>query len=338
MHSILCQFSIKYFHERVKMNNTGEKNSSNETARKYLEEIFESWDQVSYNEKTDTVYRKPQTKEKIESSQVLINKVKALNPDDEWVLNRIKELQDVLDYQNKREYSGSKFIPKFLMLFGGLALLANLFIVSDPTADSAIKWRDKQIVKIEKRMSKTEQTIYQIKEKRENYADWTDEDRAEEIVEKQVYLQKYKSEINDLKDLSSDAVFKIYQEKQASNRRFGIIISTAYLLAGLFYKKAFSARRYISEKVNHKAEKFEKAGTITIGIFERIVRFLMSAPDVKVTTRYKDGTSESTTHNPLFWLGAFLWIFVPLMLIAYYINLAPLAVLIAYYGNYIRNK
>jgi len=320
------------------MSNAEEKNNPNETARTILEDLFNSWEQVSYDEATDMVYRKPLTKEAIESSQQQINKAKALNPDDEWVVNRIKELQDVLDYQNKREYTGSKFIPLFLILFGGLGLLTNLFMGSDPTVDSAIKWRDKQIVMIEKRMSKTEQTINQIKEKRKKYAEWSDEDRAEEIDEKQEYLQKYKAEMDDLKGLSNDDVFEVYQEEQGSDRRFSIIMGTMYLLAGLFYKKAFSARRYITEKVSPKVGKFEKVGDVTAGIFESLVHGLMSVPDLKVTTTYKDGTSETKTHNPLFWLGAFLWIFVPLMLVAYYITLAPLAVSIAYYGNYVRNN
>ena len=85
-------------------------------------------------------------------------------------------------------------------------------------------------------------------------------------------------------------------------------------------------------------EKFEKIGDVVGSIFGSLVHGLMSVPDLKVTTTYKDGTSETKTHNPLFWLGAFLWIFVPLMLVAYYITLAPLAVSIAYYGNYVRNK
>ena len=320
------------------MSSTEEKNNSNETARRYLEEIFESWEQVSYDEATDTVYRKPLTKEAIESSQQEINKAKALNPDDEWVVNRIKELQDVLDYQNKREYTGSKFIPIFLIIFGGLGLLANLFIGSDPTVDSAIKWREKTIVKFEKQKSKTEGIIYKIKNKRKKYAHWSDDERTQEIDDQRRNLKEREAEINHLKGLSNDALFEFYQEEHGSNRLVKIVIGALYLLAGLFYKKAFSARRYINEKVNPKVGKFEKIGDIIGNIFGGLVQGLMSVPDLKVTTKYKDGTSETKTHNPLFWLGSFLMIFVPILLIAYYLTFAPLAVSIAYYGNYVRNE
>lgn len=316
------------------MDNEQDKNA---IARNVLEDLFNSWEQVSYDEATDTVYRKPLTKEAIESSQQDLNKAKALNPDDEWVVNRIKELQDVLDYQNKREYTGSKFIPIFLIFFGGLGLLANLFLVSAPTAESSLKLRDKQIIKFEKQKSNTEKTIYQIKNKRNKYARWTDKERTQEIDDKQKNVQDKTAEINDLKGLSNDAVFEVFQEKHSSTKRFRIIMGTLYLLAGLFYKKAFSARRYFSEKVNPQKGKFEKIGDVTGSIFESLVKGLMGVPDLKVTTKYKDGTSETKTHNPLFWIGAFLMMFVPLMLISYYITLAPLAVSIAYYCNYVRN-
>lgn len=310
----------------------------NDKARKILNDVFDSWEQVGYDESTDTVYRKPLTKEAIEISQQEINKAKALNPDDEWVVNRIKELQDVLDYQNKREYTGSKFIPIFLILFGGLGLLANLFMGSDPTVDTAIKWREKHIIKLEKKNTETEATIYQIENKRKKYAGWSDEDRTEEIKDKQEYLQERKTDITELKALNNDALFELYLDQYSKNRPLRVMIGALYLLAGLFYKKAFSSRRYVSEKVTPKIGKIEKAGDVVGNIFERLVVGLMSVPDLKVTTKYSDGSTETKTHNPLFWLGAFLMFFVPFLLLAYYLTLAPLAVSIAYYFNYVRNN
>ncbi|NQV19576.1 MAG: hypothetical protein HQ534_13680 [Armatimonadetes bacterium] len=83
----------------------------NEQAREYLEQAFNSWVQTSYDEEKDIVYRSPQTKKQIESSQQLLNKAKPLKPDDEWVVNRIKELQGVLDHQLKRAFTGKNSFP-----------------------------------------------------------------------------------------------------------------------------------------------------------------------------------------------------------------------------------
>ncbi len=97
-----------------------------ERGNELLEEIFNCWEISSYDEKTEKTFRKPMSKEQMDKSQNLLNQIKQLNCEDEEIQERTKELQDVVDYQNKRVFVGNSITNSIVIGYGILTLVGGI--------------------------------------------------------------------------------------------------------------------------------------------------------------------------------------------------------------------
>jgi hypothetical protein len=87
----------------------------NELAINYLEDVFDHWTTVS--EEGEEELKAPTRKVHLEKSLAELNKVKELAPTDKEVVDRLNELGDVINFNAKRSFTGSKALIAISVIF-----------------------------------------------------------------------------------------------------------------------------------------------------------------------------------------------------------------------------
>jgi len=319
--------------------NTGK---PNEQAREYLEQVFNSWVQTSYDKEKDIVYRSPQTKKQLDTSQQLLNKTKALNPDDEWVINRIKELQGVLDHQQKRAFTGKGFIPIALIVYALLFyLLPAFFLTPEVNMETAESWRTEEIERHQRYMPRLKQRIAHAEAKTNKYAEMLEDERKEKLETMNTSLAKKENKIAEYEALGDDELLKKWEARNQANRTFRFVIGFIFLITGIFYRKALSAPRYLIERRAKQTAAWGAVGGFFSTIYFKLVKALtVDQPSGWTTkTTYSSGrTSTDFTANPIPLIGCAFAVATPLIILLYVMAFSPFVVIISYLRNFVWYK
>jgi hypothetical protein len=87
----------------------------NELAMNYLEDIFDHW--VDISDPGEEELKAPTRKVHILKSLAELQKVKDLAPTDEYVIERMNELGNVVNQNSKRSFAGSKLLIAVSLIF-----------------------------------------------------------------------------------------------------------------------------------------------------------------------------------------------------------------------------
>lgn len=314
----------------------------NEQAREYLEQVFNSWVQTGYDEEKDIVFRSPQTKKQIESSQNLLNKAKALKPDDEWVVNRIKELQGVLDHQLKRAFTGKKFIPIALIIYAILFyLLPVIFLTPEVSMENAASWRSEQIERLQQYIPRLKQRIANAEAGTGDYSEMPENERNERLEKMHASLDKREKKISEYKALSDDELMKTCETRNRTNKASRLFTGIIFLITGIFYKKALSAPSYLIDRRAKQTAAWAAVGGFFTMIYLKVTKALtVDQPSGWTTkTTYSSGrTSTEFTANPIPLIGCVFAIATPICVLLYVLLFSPLVVIISYLRNYVWHK
>ena len=104
-----CEENIKFAEDFLANYDNESQEELDENEQKavdYLQEAFALWTDIT-QEGDDNEYRTPTSKKQLTQSEELINKAKALNPQNQETLDWIAELEDVLESAKKRKFDGS---------------------------------------------------------------------------------------------------------------------------------------------------------------------------------------------------------------------------------------
>jgi|GEM_PF-6160161 len=272
--------------------------NNNERAKELLEKAFKTWKR----DKTvkDQEYRKPTSKKQVDMSQDLINEARNLNPDDEWTLNRIDELQGVVDFNNKKVFTGTKF----LLLLGYIIGIVFCFIpayfflsASDYTVEKALAIRQDKIEDIQKRSAETNEKILKIKAGSGKYEALTEEKKQEKINDLEKHILKQEKTIADLNAFGAEEYTAKLEKDRTNKAVFRIILGVIYVLASILYKPAKTKYQYeIHKKELSVRSRIAEASANKLGnLWEQLfIQMVVNQPSgYKVVTTYADGHKDS---------------------------------------------
>jgi len=326
-------------------------NSNKEKATTLLDKIFNSWVKVSYDQEKDIQYRKPLTKEQMDNSQNLLNKVKKIKCDDEWVKERTNELQNVVNYQNKREYKGKKVIPILLIIY---SLFYILPIISSFNPEIALgksqEETTKRVLFLNKFIVTQENKIANIKNNQGKSANLSDKEKEKRIAKSQKLIDIYNKKIEKYLNVSDESL-----KSKKVVEGFGMIIfGLIFFLTGISYKKAFSPPQFLRDFREKKAEEDKEkskplpkfittmgaVGTVLVGVYYKFIKLLVKQEGTfKVRTTYSSGsTKDETILNPLPIIGAAIAVGTAITVLAYMAIFSPVIVVYNYLKNYVWYK
>lgn len=319
-----------------------EKEDWNETDQKaadLLDQAFRVWTVVETDEENEIEYRKPTKKKQIEESQILIDKAKVQNSSDEWVKNRIIELQDVVDSGKRKVWNGNRILMIAAALYAIFFFLIpgfGSFEKSDITLEYAQKHKDGLIAAKTNHIPYLENRIKQLKLPAEQNPNYTEKDLKAELKKNEKNLEKATKELQELKDKSNKKVLK---ELNSARRKRGLnklLSGFIFLISAIAYYFVCFVPQFVLDK--RAAEKRIMAATSNFfkSIHRGISNFLINQP-AGWTTRYKysDGsTRDETTFNPAPIIGLALKIGVPIVWYLINIVLLPIICIIKYVRNF----
>ncbi|MCK4313119.1 MAG: hypothetical protein KAW88_10335 [Candidatus Cloacimonetes bacterium] len=308
-------------------------------ATECLEEAFQCWTVVDVDEEKDIEYRKPTKKKQIEESQTLIDKAKVQNSSDEWVKDRIVELQEVVDSGKRKVWDGNRILMIAAALYAIFFFLIpgfGSFQKSETTLEYAQKHKDGLIAAKTSNISYLENRIKQLKLPAEQNPNYTEKDLKAELKKKEKNFEKATKELQELKDKSNKKVLK---ELNAARRKRGLsklLTGFIFLISAIAYYFVSFVPQFVLDK--RAAEKRIMAATSNFfkSIHNGISNFLINQP-AGWTTRYKysDGsTRDETTFNPAPIIGLALKIGVPIVWYLFNIMLLPIICIIKYVRNF----
>jgi len=324
-------------------------NEKREKATNLLNKIFNSWVQVRYDEETDTQYRKPLTKEQMDNSQKLLNKVKKIGSDDAWVNSRTIELQNVVNFQKKREFKGLKYIPILIILYSLNYIFVSLFMLNPERALATGQTNiERKILFYNQLITFNNNKIAEINNKAEKYAELSETEKEKEIAKSKKSIEKYNEKIENCQNVS-DGKLKV---SGILTGLLILLIGLFFLLTGIFYKKSLSPPQFLrdfrerkaAENKDKPAPKFIIAlgavGMFFIGIYFKISEFFMKQDGAyNLRKTYSDGsTTDETMINPLPLIGCAMAVGAFFSAVAFMAILSPLYVWYNYMRNYVWYK
>ena len=155
-------------------------NETDQKAADLLEQAFQVWTIVETDEENEIEYRKPTKKKQIEKSQLLIDEARELNSSDEWVKNRVVELQEVVDSGKRKVWDGNRILMIAAALYAIFFFLIpgfGSFKKSDTTLEYAQRHKDGQIAAQTSNISYLEKRIEQLKLPAEQNPNYTEVER-----------------------------------------------------------------------------------------------------------------------------------------------------------------
>ncbi len=314
-------------------------NETDQKAADLLEQAFQVWTIVETDEENEIEYRKPTKKKQIEKSQLLIDEARELNSSDEWVKNRVVELQEVVDSGKRKVWDGNRILMIAAALYAIFFFLIpgfGSFKKSDTTLEYAQRHKDGQIAAQTSNISYLEKRIEQLKLPAEQNPNYTEKDLKAELKMKEKNLEKATKELQELKDKSNKKVLK---ELNAARRKRGLsklLSGFIFLISAIAYYFVCFVPQFVLDK--RAAEKRIMAATSNFfkSIHRGISNFLINQP-AGWTTRYKysDGSKrDETTFNPAPIIGLALKIGVPIVWYLFNIMLLPIICIIKYVRNF----
>jgi hypothetical protein len=335
----MSQFRLLYM---VKMGGMMIENSDisskNLQANQYLEEAFQTWT-IDPNVE-DQEYRKITSKKQIVQSQELINKAKALHPDDEWTVNRIKELQSVVDASGKEVFNGLKLIQMLGFVLGIVFCLIPAmagWLTPDIPLEEVPELKQEWIQVQERGKEKTRLKIYAIENEKGIHADWSDEKKAAKIEKYQKSIDERLAKIEEIKNTDDKSFLRKVESRAFMFMIFRLVFGIMYVVSSILYKPAHTLpqfevnRRELARgKRPKQTESEEDEGP---GWF--VETFFINQPTSFSTTyRRSDGTKYSeTSANPIPFLAGGLLITTIGWWITMYIFIYPILVYIDFKKN-----
>ena len=303
-----------------------------------IDEIYNNWEFASYDEETETEYRKPMSKSTMDKSQELLNQIRKIDCEEEWVNNKAKEYQDVVDYQNKRVFKGKTLFPFFIIIYAIIGyLLPGIYYLSPEKAELKFKSsNEKQIKKYHNFIINSESSIRKIERRYNKYKSMTEAERDEKIALRKKHIEKYKKKIEDLN------VATFSQSKNVLTLFVNIIVGIILLFSGLFFKKALSPPNFLRDKRSKEKEsKSEKARSIFSAIIDSLIYKLMNSIATQdatfdMKTTYSDGSSITESFvNPILLIKAAVMLGVIITINVYAALVAPFFLGYNYMKNYV---
>jgi len=314
-------------------------NETDQKAADLLEQAFRVWTVVETDEENEIEYRKPTKKKQIEESQKLIDEARELNSTDDWVKNRVVELQDVVDSGKGKVWDGNRILMIAAALYAIFIFLIpgfGSFKKSDTTLEYAQKHKDGLIAAKTSHISYLENRIKQLKLPAEQNPNYTEKDLKAELKKKEKNLKKSTKELQELKDKSNKKVLK---ELKAARRKRGmnkLLNGFIFLISASAYYFVSFVPQFVLDKRAAEKRIMAATGNFFKSIHRGISNFLVNQP-AGYTTRYKysDGsTRDETTFNPAPIIGLALKIGVPIVWYLFNILLLPIICIIKYVRNF----
>lgn len=320
-----------------------EKEDWNETDQKaadLLDQAFRVWTVVETDEENEIEYRKPTKKKQIEESQKLIDEAKALNSDNEWVKNRIVELQEVVDSGKQRVFDGnyklmiaSVILSFFMFILPGLKSCSK---AGEITLQQAINYRQNRITSYNTSLERATERITQLEKGEEANPALTKTQIKDELKSKKKSIKNYTKELKKYNKMSDKKMLSI---RKASARKHGwgtFWRGIFYLICVVLYYFVCFTPQFVFDKRKTEQKILAVGGNIVKSIWNGISNFMINQPG-SFTTRYKysDGhTEDETAINPFPIIGIALKIGGPILWYIFNMLFLPVIVIVKYVRNH----
>jgi len=307
-------------------------------ASELIGEIYNNWEFTSYDEKTETEYRKPMSKSQMDNSQDLLNQIRKIDCTEEWINTKAKEYQDVIDYQNKRVFKGKTLFPILMIIYALVAyFIPGIYYMSPENAELKFNLNnEKQIKKYQNYIFNSNRSILKIEQKSNQYKSITEVEKDEKITQQQKHIEENKKKIEEL----NKATFS--QSKNVITLSINLIVGIIILFSGIFFKKALSPPNFLRDKRSKEKEnKSEKARSIFSTTIDFLYYKLMDSIATQdgtfdMKTTYSDGSSITETFlNPILFIKTAIMIGVMITVFVYASLLAPFFLGYNYLKNYV---
>jgi len=308
-------------------------------AHDLLEQAFQVWTVVETDEENEIEYRKPTKKKQIEESQILIDEAKALNSDNEWIKNRIVELQEVVDSGKKKVFDGSYklMIASVILAFFMFVLpgLKSCSRVGDITLLQATNSRQSRITSYNSSLERANERIIQLEKGEEANPGLTKSQIKDELKSKKKSIKNYNKELKKYNDMSDK---KMLKKMKASRRNAGwkhFWRGIFYLICVALYYFVCFTPQFVFDK--RQAERNIIAGTTNFlsSIWSVFTNALINTPNTSTRYRYSDGSTRTESDlNVAPLIGLALKIGGPIIWYIFNMFLLPIIVIVKYVRNH----
>jgi hypothetical protein len=312
---------------------------TDQKAEELLEQAFQVWTVVEVDEENEIEYRKPTKKKQIEDSQKLIDEAKTLNSDNEWVKNRIVELQDVVDSGKKKIWDGNyKLIIASIILaivFFVAPGLKSCSMVGDITLLQATNSRQSRITSYTTSLERANERIIQLEKGEEANPGLTKAQIKDELKSKKKSIKNYTKELKKYNEMSDK---KMLSKMKTSQRNAGwkhFWRGIFYLICVALYYFVCFTPQFVFDKRQTERKIMEGTSNFLSSFWKNFTNALINTPTTTTRYRYSDGsTRDETDLNAAPLVGLALKIIVPVMWYLFNMILLPVIVIVKYVRNY----
>ncbi|TAJ11368.1 hypothetical protein DMA11_17155 [Marinilabiliaceae bacterium JC017] len=291
---------------------------ANEKARQLLDESRTCYSDVFVDQETGEEWQFPKNFKEVDRFESYVNRIREIEPTEPDIIEQLQEDEDVLAYQNKRRFMGSKFLMVVFALI--IIYLAYNNVYEPLTIDYTVEAADARLKN-------------EIASKQKVLDGWmADEVLKEQNADK---IEQYQEEIEELSQYQPAK----YARKLNRQILWSSLLSIPLLLIliGILvaYYYASLAPTWLIEKRERRFNLFQKsAGLIkwlTVGLFTLIT----SMPSAFITKiKWSDGSSSTESdYGPMILKLIALVFLVVCILIATFF-LVPIMAVVNYLRNY----
>jgi len=319
-----------------------EKEDWNETDQKaadLLEQAFRIWTVVETDEENNIEYRKPTKKKQIEESQKLIDEARELNSSDEWVKNRIVELQDVVDSGKQKVFDGNYKLMIagviFAFLFFVLPGLKSCSHVKDITLQKAITTRQSRIASYNSSLEKATERITQLEKGVEANPALTKSQIKDELKSKKKSIKNYNKQLKKYNNMTDKKMLRVMKSDVRKSGWGSFWRGIFYLICVVLYYFVCFTPQFVFDKRQTERNIIAKSTGFLSKFWSIFTNALINTPTTTTRYRYSDGsTRDETDINLAPIIGLLLKIGVPILWYIFNMLLLPVIVIVKYVRNH----
>ena len=315
-------------------------NENDQKAADLLEQAFRVWTVVETDEENEIEYRKPTKKKQIEKSQKLIDEARDLNPTDEWIVNRIVELQEVVDSGKQKVFDGS-----YKLMIASVILSFFIFIMpglkscsyaGDITMQSAMNLRQSRIKNYTSYIKKFTDDKVLMEKGVEANPSLTKPQIKERIKGDKKKIKYFTKELEKHENMTDKKMLKVMKSNARKSGWGKFWRGIFYLICVVLYYFVCFTPQFVFDKRKTEQKILAVGGNIVKSIWNGISNFMINQPG-SFTTRYKysDGhTEDETAINPFPIIGIALKIGGPILWYIFNMLFLPVIVIVKYVRNH----
>jgi hypothetical protein len=260
----------------------------------------------------------PGSLEEVEEAEEYLRKGQEANPDDPALISQLNDTREILDDAVIRKFTGSKWI---IIGLGAFVLIVTWFMgVNRLFFDGDLEGA-KQIIQMEINYRTNAISRLELKNN--------------QVTGKEKMIERYKKEIAQFKKTTPEQYLVEWEKREFYDGIWFILRQIPWMILIVLYYIVSRPPQYI---INRRRKEMEviSAGT---GLFKKIafgiLAFFWSMPITFTTTRWSDGTTETTSDaGPVLMIQLAVTGFVLAIIIWAMMILLPFMVLVNYLRNY----